>query len=220
MSSVRFRAAQSRADPPRGLGRPWRRNAALTYSFRMEDGAGWTRRRDRHARPDAEGERARPEPVGTPPPHAGGFPLLCAPAAGRPTRLRIRHLSGGRLGRRRALPPGARPASAAQRSPGRGMRVADAAPVEDPGRILGVVAELGAQGPHEVPDQVRIGAVAPVPDPAKQRVEVHHPSGVDREQAQQRVLRRGELHLRAADGDPARFVLDLASSVGEKGLTM
>ena len=99
-------------------------------------------------------------------------------------------------------------AKGAHRSPGSGMRYPTPALAEDVVGARRVVAELGAEVPHEDVHQVPIGALAPRPHPLEQRIEGHGPSRIEREHAQELVLRRGEHYGALPDRHPAPGVVD------------
>ena len=100
-----------------------------------------------------------------------------AAEAGRAQAVRGR-CAGGRGCRRSGLARGARP----------GHAVADAAHVEDPGRVRRVVAELLAELLDEGAHDLGVAVAPPGPDPVQQRLGGRDPSGVDREDAQQLVV--------------------------------
>ena len=69
-------------------------------------------------------------------------------------------------------------------------------------------AELAAQVPDEVAHEVRAGGLRLGADPPQQPLEGHDPSRVEREHAQQFVLRGGQVDRLAADRHPAVPVVD------------
>ena len=89
-----------------------------------------------------------------------------------------------------------------------GHAVADAAHVEDPGRVRRVVAELLAELFHEGAHDLGVAVAPPGPDPVQQRLGGRDPSGVEREGAEQLVLGGGELDLAPGHGDQPPVVVD------------
>ena len=94
--------------------------------------------------------------------------------------------------------------------PGRpaGHAVADAAHVEDPGRVRRVVAELLAELLDEGAHDLGVAVAPPGPDPVQQRLGGRDPSGVSERARSSSYSVGGELDLAPGHRHPTPVVVD------------
>ena len=97
--------------------------------------------------------------------------------------------------------------------------VADAPLVEDVGGVGRVVTQFAAQPLHDGAHRPRASCRVPAPDPSKQLLMGHDPSGVGRKLSQHPVLDVCQLDRSAGDGRPTLSIVDAqaAEEIGFAG---